>query len=56
MQLSGAKKLIESDLSESEIQLLVTSGLRQMPSFKGQLSEEEIQLVSAYAHAFQSKN
>jgi len=54
-QLSGAKKLTESEISKEEITAMVTNGLKQMPAFKDQLSKEEIDQVSAYAFTFREK-
>lgn len=54
-QLSGAKKLTLSTITQSDIETMVTEGLRQMPSFKTQLSPKEIVMVSEYAYSFRSK-
>ncbi len=54
-QLSGAKKLTESSLSQEEIESMVTNGQRQMPAFNTQLTKEEIQAVSKYAFTFRTK-
>lgn len=54
-QLSGAKKLTESELELAEIEAIVANGLRQMPAFSAQLTAEEIKAVSEYAFSFRTK-
>ncbi len=53
-QLSGAKKLTESNMEIAAIEQLIAQGKKQMPSFSGRLTTEEIAQVAAYAYKFRS--
>jgi cytochrome c6 len=46
--ISGAANLSITLLSQEEIKQVVVNGRKGMPAWKGQLSEQEVQEVSAY--------
>ena len=48
----GAKDLTISNLSTLQKEEIITNGKGLMPSFKGQLSEEEIKAMAAYTDTF----
>ncbi|OWP65031.1 hypothetical protein CDA63_01340 [Hymenobacter amundsenii] len=51
--LNGAHDLTKSNLNAAGRTYMVVNGLGKMPSFKGQLTEEQIQQVVAYSLTLQ---
>jgi cytochrome c6 len=47
--LNGAHDLTKSNLNQNGRVYIVTNGLGKMPSFKGQLTPEQIEQVAAYS-------